>query len=137
MALKPLMPVLTAPPTPPRRSPGPYKRRAPSPSFTAPLPAPISLSPRLSSPLSAAASPFCTIVAQPPQRRPSSGETRAEFPSLPSPFCAPAGELWHTGAAGGQAPVSAPPCPLSTPPWVHGAPPDRPRSTVRGPGAQD
>jgi hypothetical protein len=51
MALKPLTPTLTAPATPPRRTPGPYKRRAPSPSFTAPLPAPISLSPRLSSPL--------------------------------------------------------------------------------------
>jgi hypothetical protein len=51
MALKPLMPALTAPATPPRRSPGPYKRRAPSPSFTAPLPALFSLSPRLSSPL--------------------------------------------------------------------------------------
>jgi hypothetical protein len=39
------------PGTPPRHSLGPYKRRAPSPSFTAPLPAPISLSPRMSSPL--------------------------------------------------------------------------------------
>jgi hypothetical protein len=51
MALKPLMPALTATTTPPRRSLDPYKRRAPSPSFTAPLPAHISLSPRLSSPL--------------------------------------------------------------------------------------
>jgi hypothetical protein len=51
MALKPLTSALTAPTTPPRRSPGLYKRRAPSPSFTAPLPAHISLSPRLSSPL--------------------------------------------------------------------------------------
>jgi hypothetical protein len=51
MALNPLTPVLTATATPNRRSPDPYKRRATSPSFTAPLPAPISLSPRLSSPL--------------------------------------------------------------------------------------
>jgi hypothetical protein len=51
MALKPLTPALTVPATPPRHSPGPYKRRAPSPSFTAPLPTPISLSPCLSSPL--------------------------------------------------------------------------------------
>jgi hypothetical protein len=51
MALKSLTPALTGPATPPRRSPGPYKRRAPSLSFTAPLPAPLSLSPRLSSPL--------------------------------------------------------------------------------------
>jgi hypothetical protein len=86
---------------------------------------------------SAAASPFYTTVARPPQRRPSSGDTQAVFPSLPSPLCAPAGELWRTGAAGGQAPMSAPPCPLSAPPWLHGAPPDRPRSTVRGPGARD
>jgi hypothetical protein len=38
MALKPLTTALTAPATPPRRSPVPYKRRAPSLSFTAPLP---------------------------------------------------------------------------------------------------
>jgi hypothetical protein len=51
MALKPLMPALTAPATPPQCSPGPYKRRAASLSFTAPLPAPISPSPRPSNPL--------------------------------------------------------------------------------------
>jgi hypothetical protein len=39
-----------------------------------------------------------------------------------SPFRAPAGELWRTEAAGGRAPVSAPPCPLSTPASVHGGP---------------
>jgi hypothetical protein len=38
MTLKPLMLVLTTPATPPRRSLGPYKRRAPSLSFTGPLP---------------------------------------------------------------------------------------------------
>jgi hypothetical protein len=47
----------------------------------------------------------------------------------PSPFCAPAGELWHTGAAGGRAPVSAPPCPLSAPASVHGGPSVPGRST--------
>jgi hypothetical protein len=51
IASKPLTPALTALATPPRRSLDPYKWRAPSPSFTTPLPAPISLSPRLSSPL--------------------------------------------------------------------------------------
>jgi hypothetical protein len=51
MALKPLTPALTAPATPPRCSPSPYKRRAPSPEFTASLPAHISLSPRLSNSL--------------------------------------------------------------------------------------
>jgi hypothetical protein len=37
----------------------------------------------------------------------------------PSPFCAPVGELWRTGAAGGRAPVSVPPCPLFAPASVH------------------
>jgi hypothetical protein len=56
MALKPLTPALTPPPwaTRPRRSPGPYKRRAPPPEFTAPLPA--SLQARASLSPSAAAS---------------------------------------------------------------------------------
>jgi hypothetical protein len=48
---------------------------------------------------------------------------------LPSPFCASAGELRRTGAAGGQAPVSAPPCPLSAPASVHGGPSAPGRST--------
>jgi hypothetical protein len=47
----------------------------------------------------------------------------------PSPFCAPAGELWRTGAAGGRAPVSEPPCPLSAPASVHGGPSAPGRST--------
>jgi hypothetical protein len=51
MALKPLMPALNSPATPPWRSPAPYKRRAPPPSFTAPLPASFPLSPHLSSTL--------------------------------------------------------------------------------------
>jgi hypothetical protein len=67
MALKPLMSALTAPATPPRRSPGPYKRRAPSPSFTAPLSAHISLSPRSSLPLTERRHHRAfTIVARPP-----------------------------------------------------------------------
>jgi hypothetical protein len=82
----------------------------------------------MSSP-SAAASRFCTTVARPLQRRPSSGEARAELPVLPSPFCAPAGELWRTGVAGGQAPVSAPPCPLSASASVHNGPSTPSRST--------
>jgi hypothetical protein len=130
MALKILTSALTAPATPPRCSSGHYKRRAPSPSFTAPLPAPISLSPRTLP----VASPFCTVVARPPQRRPSSGETRAEFPSLPSPFCALAGELWCTGAPRGQALVSAPLCPLFAPASVHGGPSTSAGPRRRGPG---
>jgi hypothetical protein len=49
MALKPLTLALTAPATPPRCSPGPYKRQAPPPSSTTPSPASFPLSPRLSS----------------------------------------------------------------------------------------
>jgi hypothetical protein len=51
MLLKPLTSALTALATPPRCSPGPYKRRAPSLGFTTPLPAHISLSPHLSNSL--------------------------------------------------------------------------------------
>jgi hypothetical protein len=136
MALKPLTLVLTTPATPPRRSPGPYKRRAPpqsSPHLFQPLFASLH-TPAFLSP-SAAASPFCTVVAPPPHRRPSSGETRAEFPSLPSPFYAPAGEHWCTRATGGQAPVSVPSCPLSAPASVHGGPstPASPRRCEPGP----
>jgi hypothetical protein len=110
-----------------------------NPHIKIPPKSPISLSPRLCNPLSpsTAASSFCTVVARPPQRRPSPGEALAQFPTFPSLCCAPVGELLCTGAAGGQAPVTAPPCPLSAPPWVHGAPPDRPRTTGRGPGARD
>jgi hypothetical protein len=51
MALKPLTPALTAWPPLFGAPPTEYKRRAPSPSVTAPLTTPISLSPCLSSPL--------------------------------------------------------------------------------------
>jgi hypothetical protein len=74
MALKQLTPALT-PATPPRRSPDPYKRRAPPPDFTAPLPASILLSP-----CSSIASTerrrlrFCTAIARPPRRLSNSGE---------------------------------------------------------------
>jgi hypothetical protein len=98
------------PATPPRRSPDPYKRRAPPPEFTAPLPASLRFSPRSSLPLTKHRRlRFCTAVAQPPHHRPSSGEALAELPVLSSLYCAPAGELWCTGAAGGRTPVSAPP----------------------------
>jgi hypothetical protein len=130
MSLKTLTPALTALATSPRRSPDRYKGRAISPSFTAPLPALISLS--LSSSL------FLTerrhhrafsVVTRPPRRRLSPGEALDELPVLPSPFCAPAGELRCTGAAGGRAPVSTPPCPLSAPASVHGKPSAPGRST--------
>jgi hypothetical protein len=100
MALKPLTPALTPLATPPRRSPDPYKRRAPPPEFTAPLPASLHISPRSSVPLTERRRlRFCTAVAWPPRHRPSSGEARAELPVLSSLYCAPAGELWCTGAA--------------------------------------
>jgi hypothetical protein len=134
MALKPLTSVLNSPATPPRRSPGPYKRRAPPSSFTAPLPASFPLSPRQSSPLTEHR--LCrafTAVAYPPRCRPSPGEALAELPVRSSLCCAPVGELWRTGAAGGRAPVSAPPHPdpppLSAPPSVHGGPSVPGRST--------
>jgi hypothetical protein len=67
MVLKPLTSALTAPATPPRRSPDPYKRRAPSLSFTAPLPAHISLSPCSSLPLTECRHHRAlSIVARPP-----------------------------------------------------------------------
>jgi hypothetical protein len=111
MALKPLTTVLTTPATPPRRSPGPYKRQAPSPSFTAPLPAHISLSPRSSLPLTERRHHRAlTIVTHPPRRRSSPGEALIELPVRSSLCCAPAAELWRTGAARGRAPVSTPPC---------------------------
>jgi hypothetical protein len=51
MVLKPLTPALTAPATPPRRSTDPYKRRAPPPELTAPLPASLHFSPHSSLPV--------------------------------------------------------------------------------------
>jgi hypothetical protein len=130
MVLKPLMSVLTAPATPPRRSPDPYKWRAPSPSFTAPLPAHISLSPRSSLPLTDHRHhQALTIVARPPRRRSSPSEALIELPVHSSLCCAPASELWRTEAAGGRAPVSTPPCPLSAPGSAHGGPSAPGRST--------
>jgi hypothetical protein len=123
MALKPLTSALTAPATPPRRSPGPYKRRAPSPSFTAPLPAHISPSPRSSLPLTECRHHRAlTIIACPPRRRSSPGEALIELPVRSSLCCAPTGELWRTGAVRGRAQVSTPPCPLSAPASIHGGP---------------
>jgi hypothetical protein len=106
MALKPLTPALTPPATPPQRSPDPYKR-------TAPLPASLLFSPRLSLPLTERRRlRFCTAVARPPRRRLSPGEALAELPVGSSLYCAPAGE---------RATTPRPP-PLSTPPSVHGGP---------------
>jgi hypothetical protein len=110
MALKPLTPALTPSATTPRRSPDPYKRRAPPPELTAPLPASLRFSPRSSLPLTEHRRlRFCTAIARPPCRRPSSSEARTELPVLLSLCCAPVGELWCTGAAGGRTPVSVPP----------------------------
>jgi hypothetical protein len=130
MTLKPLTSALTAPTTPPRRSPDPYKRRAPSPSFTAPLSAHISLSLRSSLPLTERRHRRAlTIITRPPRRRSSPGEALIELPMRSSLCCAPAGELWRTGAAGGRAPVSTPSCPLSAPASVHGGSSTPGRST--------
>jgi hypothetical protein len=130
MVLTPLTPVLTAPATPPRCSPGPYKRRAPSQEFTAPLPAHTSLSPRLSHSLTEHRHLPALHRRRPPSSTPlEPGEALIELPVPPSPFCAPTGELWRTGAARGRAPVSAPPCPLSALASVHGGPSAPGRST--------
>jgi hypothetical protein len=91
-------------------SPPPYKRRAPPPSFTAPLP-------RFFFPLSTPEQPShehrrCrtfTAVARPPRCRPSPGEALAERTVRSSLCYASADELWCTGAAGSRASVSAPP----------------------------
>jgi hypothetical protein len=115
MALKPLTPVLNPRPPLPGAPPAPYKRRAPSPSS-------FPLSPCLSNPLTEHRRRRAfTVVARPPRRHPSPGEALAELPGHSSLCCAPAGELWRIGAAGGRAPVSAPPRPgppLSVPPSV-------------------
>jgi hypothetical protein len=112
MALKPLTPALNSPATPPRRSPDPYKRRAPHPEFTTPLPATLRISPCSSLPLTDRRHHRAfTIVARPPRHRSSPSEALDELPVRSSLCCTPAGELWRTGAAGGRAPVSAPPCP--------------------------
>jgi hypothetical protein len=130
MSLKTLTPALTAPATSPRRSPDPYKGRAISPSFTAPLPALISLSPSSSLSLTERRHHRAfPVVAHPPRRRSSPSEALDELPVLPSPFCAPAGKLWRTGAAEGRVPMSTPPCPLSAPVSVHGGPSVPNRST--------
>jgi hypothetical protein len=132
MSLKTLTPALTAPTTSPRRSPDPYKGRAISPSFTAPLPALISLSPSSSLSLTEHRHHRAfAVIARPPRCRSSPSEDLDELPVLPSPFCAPAGELRRTGAAGGRALVSTPPCPLSAPASVHGGPSAPGRSTEK------
>jgi hypothetical protein len=91
MSLKTLTPALTAPATSPRCSPDSYKGRAISPSFTAPLPALISLSPSSSLSLTERRHHRAfPAVARPPRRRSSPGEALDELPVLPSVFCAPA-----------------------------------------------
>jgi hypothetical protein len=94
MSLKTLTPALTAPATSPQCSPDPYKGRAISPSFTAPLPALISLSPSSSLSLTKRRHHRAfPVVAHPPRRRSSPGEALDELSVLPSLFCAPASEL--------------------------------------------
>jgi hypothetical protein len=53
-------------------------------------------------------------------------------PISKSPYRMPVNELVEL-----KKQIGALSCPLSAPPWVHGAPPDWPQSTVRGPGARD
>jgi hypothetical protein len=121
------LPIGISSPAPP---PTPYKRRATSPSFTAPFPTLISLSSSSNLPLTERRHHRAfPVIARPPRRRSSPGEALDELPVPPSLFCAPAGELWRTGAAGGRAPVSASSCPLSAPASVHGGPSAPGRST--------
>jgi hypothetical protein len=117
---------ISSPVPPPTR----YKRRATSPSFTATFPALISLSLSSNLPLTERRHHRAfPVVARPPQCRSSLGEALDELPVPPSLFCASAGELWCTGATGGRAPVSAPPCPLSAPVSVYDGPSAPGRST--------
>jgi hypothetical protein len=89
MSLKTLTPTLTALATSPRRFPDPYKRRAPSPSFTAPLPTLISLSPSSNLPLiERRHHRALPVVARPPRRHSSPGEALIELPVPPTLFCA-------------------------------------------------
>jgi hypothetical protein len=128
MALKSLTPVLTARPPLPGAPPAPIKGEHPPRASPHLSPLSFSLSRTSSLPLTERRHHQAfPVVARPPRRCSSSGEALIELPVPHSPFCAPAGELRHTGAAGGRAPVSAPPCPLSTPASVHGRPsvPDR------------
>jgi hypothetical protein len=130
ISLKTLTPVLTASATSPRRSHDSYKGRAIPPSFTAPLPALISLSPSCSLSLTERRHHRAfPAVARPPRRRSSPGEALDDLPVLPSPFCAPTSELRRTGAARGRALVSTPSCPLSAPASVHGGSSAPSRST--------
>jgi hypothetical protein len=130
MALKPLTLAINSWPALPSAPPAPIKGRGAPPAITTPH---LALNPLLPSPQLLLAEHRRLPVLH--HRRPAStsppepGETRAEFPSLPSPFYAPAGELWRIGAAGSQAPVSAPPCPLSALASVHGGPSTPGRST--------
>jgi hypothetical protein len=83
MSLKTLTPALTAPATSPRRSPDPYKGRAISPSFTAPLPALISLSPSSSLSLTERRHHRAfPVITRPPRRRSSTGEALDKLPEL-------------------------------------------------------
>jgi hypothetical protein len=90
MVLKSLTSALTPPATPPRRSPNPYKRRAPPLEFTAPLPASLRFSPRSSLPLTERHRLwFCTAIAWPPCHCSSTDEAPAELPVLSSLYCPP------------------------------------------------
>jgi hypothetical protein len=130
MALKPLTPALTARPPLPDAPPAPIKGEHPPQASPHLSPLSFSISRSSSLPLTERRHHRAfPVVARPPRHRSSSGEALIELPVSPSPFCAPAGELRCTGAAGGRAPVSAPPCPLSTPASVHGGPSAPGRST--------
>jgi hypothetical protein len=93
MALKPLTPALT-PATPPRCSLDPYKRRAPPPGFTAPLPASLLFSPRSSiASTERRRLQFCTAVTWPPRRPSTSGEALDRTLASSSSFLCSRGEL--------------------------------------------
>jgi hypothetical protein len=92
----------------PRAAPAPYKRRAPPLGFTAPLPASLLFSPRLSIALTEhRRRRFYTTVARPPRRSSTSGEALDRTLSNSSSFPCSRGELSWTGAPVGRAPVSS------------------------------
>jgi hypothetical protein len=113
-----------------RAASAPYKRRAPPPSFTTPLPASFPLSPCLSSALTEhRCRRTFTTVARPPRCSTTSGEALDRTLTSPS-FCPSGrGELSWTGAPVGRAPVSSSGRQRRP---VHGGPESR-WSTVRGP----
>jgi hypothetical protein len=117
-----------------RAAPAPYKRQAPPPGFTAPLPALFLLSPCLSSALTEhRCRRFYTAVTRPPRCSSTSGEALDRTPASSSFLTSSRGELSWTRAPIGRAPVSSSGRRRRP---VHGGPEPR-WSTTSGPSSRD